>query len=527
MSSRASVATALALSLGLAAPAFAQQIIFTVPTNNVFNVVDGNVLDPAQSRANVRYSGKRPILNPRINGLTIDFTKCGDETITNGSCPSSTSDPFDDETSFTLTSPDGKTLTIVPSWYWSDGSNTGNRRFQINFKDGASALSTPYPTNQDASPVGGQLSSFASVDGEWTLSYSDDAGGDPLSLNSWSLVFAGDAGLLSTDIGGYSTGLASSLEFINNQNSLLTSYLVNSDNASAVVAFDENNKFKLFALGAGAQSTLNGSFYKATSYNSAYGVSYDLSDVLKLGFSYGYGTNALDGYEGDLEVQTSTFIKSTINTGSAFLTYLSQKGLQVSGVFSYSRFANDSTRANDISDAAASFGGNGYSFAGQAAQKLSLIQALNPNKSKYDKLVLKPAVALSYNGYNQDSFTELGSGALEVNYQQSSTLLGSIGAELIAKLPLNSSNYYALRPRLGAEYQANFQGSAVSSTLSAQSQVDSVVTTGVNYGANRGYFSAGLDLLVGDNVAFYTQVGYSKYLSGSDVSYGGGLSFKF
>ena len=521
------ISAAIALSASFAGPAISQQLTFTVPLDSIYRVVDANASDPARSRVNVKYTGKRPILNQKLQSVTIDFTKCGGNTITNGSCPT-LSKPYYNEIKFTLTSPDGRSITIVPENYWDSQIVTSNsRRFAIKFKDGANRLSTPNPSNQEASPVGGELSSLSSVDGEWTLSFSDHTGPDPLSLNSWSLIFAGDPGLLTSDIGGYSTGLASNLEYIKNQNGLLLSYLANNSLSASEVEFDENKKIKLFALGAGAQSTLNGSFYKSTSFNTSYGIAYDLSDAFRIGASYGYGTNALDGTEGDLAVQTSTFIDSTVNTGSLFARYADKSGFQAFGALSYSGFLNDSTRANDISDATASYSGNGYSLATQIAQKITLAKSVSKSKTVYDKLFIRPAVALSYNGYNQDSFTESGEGALDVNYQRSSTLLASIGGELVARLPISSSNTYALRPRIGAEYQANLQGADASSTLSAQSQFDSISTVGVNYGANRGYFSAGLDLLIGNDVAIYSKAGYSKYLSGSDVNYGGGVSFRF
>jgi uncharacterized protein YhjY with autotransporter beta-barrel domain len=140
-----------------------------------------------------------PVGSVRID---INFTKCGNSITPNGSCEDTTSNAYYNEIGFTLRGPDGRSVNlVVPNTIFSgeggEGEESGDNlggTFNFSFEDAA--------TNPIANAYNGTtlisglylpqslLSLFEGTDarGLWTLIFTDAAGGDPLSLNSWSLT---------------------------------------------------------------------------------------------------------------------------------------------------------------------------------------------------------------------------------------------------------------------------------------------------------------------------------------------------
>ena len=122
----------------------------------------------------------------------IDFTKCGSEINFDGACASTGGSfsglSYPDEIALFLTSATGTVVDLVLADTYTDPVAESDR-VQVLFDDDAmSAIGGPALTSGTFSPVG-LLSDFNGEDffGEWTLTFSDNAEDDPLSINGWRI----------------------------------------------------------------------------------------------------------------------------------------------------------------------------------------------------------------------------------------------------------------------------------------------------------------------------------------------------
>ncbi len=116
----------------------------------------------------------------------IDFTKCDDPLLSDGTC-SGAGSSYNSEIVFFLTSAMGTRVDLVLANTYSDHVGA---RIEVLFDDddaattigGSSLLSGTF------APIG-SLASFNNeqVLGDWTLGFEDTAGADPLSVNAWRL----------------------------------------------------------------------------------------------------------------------------------------------------------------------------------------------------------------------------------------------------------------------------------------------------------------------------------------------------
>ena len=119
----------------------------------------------------------------------INLTKCDDPIDSATGACIGTGFSYNDEIGFSLISPTGTIVSLVIPYTDLDGQETGNT-VTWKFDDSAfSIVSGDFlipGTYLPKSP----LSAFNGEDGNglWQLLYTDDAGGDPLSVNSWSLT---------------------------------------------------------------------------------------------------------------------------------------------------------------------------------------------------------------------------------------------------------------------------------------------------------------------------------------------------
>ena len=126
------------------------------------------------------------------------------------------------------------------------------------------------------------------------------------------------------------------------------------------------------------------------------------------------------------------------------------------------------------------------------------------------------------NFYNQDGFTE-DDDVISVKSKSVSSLMGEVGVELAALIPMGANNFAS--PRLSASYEHNFVDGGSNSELSLYDDITSVTTEGI----------MGI-VVVASALASTSQLmialsslngGYATFGSGDSYSYGGGVTYKF
>jgi hypothetical protein len=116
----------------------------------------------------------------------IDFTKCDDPLLSDGTC-SGSNFSFNREIVFSLTSALGTVVDLILQDTYS-GSTPGDRVGILFDDDAQSTVGGSSLNSGTFSPIG-SLSDFNGENllGDWTLSFTDTVGADPLSLNAWRI----------------------------------------------------------------------------------------------------------------------------------------------------------------------------------------------------------------------------------------------------------------------------------------------------------------------------------------------------
>ena len=181
--SKASLATAItAACLGL--PLLAPQAASAATQSATFNPV--LIVDGQSSSTGFTFSG----FTGPVSGVTttIDLTKCGGQIdFSTGACLG-TGFSFNDEIELLLQSPAGTIVSLVPlsalrgqepgatvTWTFADSASS--------VVSGNSLVSGTYLPSSPLSAFIGETGN-----GTWNLLFADGAGGDPLSINNWSLT---------------------------------------------------------------------------------------------------------------------------------------------------------------------------------------------------------------------------------------------------------------------------------------------------------------------------------------------------
>ena len=129
-----------------------------------------------------------PILDVTV---TLDFSKCSRNTTETDECPLSVGTPFHNEIFFSLESPDGTVVDLIPFDTWPSGDTDFDG--EILLDDAAPALVNAVPN--DENPAAGTfqpinaLSGFdgGPANGDWILTVEDDARNDPLLYRGFTL----------------------------------------------------------------------------------------------------------------------------------------------------------------------------------------------------------------------------------------------------------------------------------------------------------------------------------------------------
>jgi len=285
-----------------------------------------------------------------------------------------------------------------------------------------------------------------------------------------------------------------------------------------------------FATGGNATSTINSSG-SLSGYNSAiaggfYGIEVQPSTQWTVGAAYGYGTAALSNLGAGLNT-----VSSTLNSVSLYGVYKPDTRWSLKTLLGYTNAIVNGQRnliaIGNGSPISGNTTGNGYTAAVLADYAISLTKP-----AARVPVALKPQLGLAYGAYQQNGFSETGDPTmnLTVATHTSQSLIGTVGAELVAEIPLNKANSQRLKPRLAVAYQvdalANSNGNtSVDSTLPASGAA--FTTNSLGRGANDLTISGSLEYVVGSKASLYASASYEAFSTGSQFAYGGGVKVSF
>jgi len=182
--SKASLATAItAACLGL--PLLAPQAASAATQSATFNPV--LIVDGGSSSTGFTFSG----FTGPVSGVTttINLTKCDDPIDrTTGACLGGEYS-YNEEIQLQLQSPTGTIVSLVPFYGALTGQTPGDT-VTWTFADSASSVVSGNTLVSGTYLPFSPLSAFIGENGNgtWNLLFDDGAGGDPLSINNWSLT---------------------------------------------------------------------------------------------------------------------------------------------------------------------------------------------------------------------------------------------------------------------------------------------------------------------------------------------------
>jgi len=292
------------------------------------------------------------------------------------------------------------------------------------------------------------------------------------------------------------------------------------------------NKLPLcaFATGGNATSTINGS-NGLSGYDSAiaggyYGLELEATKKWTLGAAYGYGNASLSNFGA-----SANSVSSIINSFSIYSIYKPKSPWSVKGILGYGNY-NLSGRRNLIAigngnPLTANTNANGYTAAVNADYSLPLTKpaATLP-------VFLKPILGLAYGAYQQNGFSESGDATMNLNVAShtSQSLIGTVGAELVAAIPLNQAKTQVLKPRLAVAYQVDaLDNSSGNNSIDASLPAagGSLTTNGQTRGVNDLTLAGTLEYVIVSKASLYATASYEAFSTGSQFAYGGGIKISF
>jgi uncharacterized protein with beta-barrel porin domain len=288
----------------------------------------------------------------------------------------------------------------------------------------------------------------------------------------------------------------------------------------------------VFAQAANATSSINGqsglSSYDSGIFSTYYGVEYKPAKPWTIGAAYGYGTSYLNNM-----TLTNAVVSSGVNSGSLYGVYKPSEPWTIRGLFGYSNFNTTGSRnvayIGNGSAITATPPANGYTAAINADY---LIQLTKPTAKT--AAFIKPLLGIAWGGYQQGSFSEVSSSALNLNVDSNTanSLMGTVGIELLsAPIALNRAKTTAIKPRLAIAYQVDAFGNytnvkSLTSSFAQAPAAGSFTTEGENRGVNTLTLDGGVEFQLASNTSVYANVGYEAFSTGAQFTYGGGFKVK-
>lgn len=271
-------------------------------------------------------------------------------------------------------------------------------------------------------------------------------------------------------------------------------------------------------------------------FQSTYGLEYRLAPDWRIGGVFGYGTSGLSNYQfSNVTIDADTY------SGALYGLYTPGKSWKIAALAGYSSFQNRSNRPIQFGTidrtAQARWSGNGLSLALTSEYDW----VLNPAKPapgesqpapQRDAIRFKPRALVSYAKYNQGAINETGANSLNlaVNSHTADSLVLGLGGTL--EVPIKLSRQSRLIPRLSIGYEYDVMGNAdqehqLTASFAQVPEPGSLTLLGQNRGASALDVGLNVEFEASESLSIYADVGGSFWSNGNEISYGGGLRWRF
>lgn len=528
-------------SLVQAGGAEAQQVIFDYPfNNNLTGSAGAGVVSTTLSISGL-YRGN--IANDGYGDMFNAEAKTGSTTAAN------TTSYFD----LSFAAKPGTRFNLSSLSFDVNKGGSGSRGFLIyssadNFASPLSSYELPAGAPQAPEARVVALSGVNGLDGvdAQTFRFYVYTPGSGLSVNWWDIVLQGfDVNAISPQ--SYAAMQSVGLNAMRLQRQSLVAQAGRCRESGWVLAGGERSAVRLisgrsgerrgrrplclFAIGGNAVSKVNGSDglsgYDSTIAGGFYGLEARPSEEWTVGVAYGYGTTTLSNLG-----EWNNRVNSAVNSASVYGVYRSaDSAWTLKTLAGYGHFDLDSIRRTVAQDDAGAARGqataNGYTFITQLERSILLTKADAKAPVRF-----APRISLAYGAYQQNALKETNGMAmnLSVDSHTSQSLIGAVGAELVAEIPLNSARTQSLKPRLTVDYQvdalANTNGNT-SVTATLLSTGESLSARGQSRGVHDLQVSGSLEYVISEQTSLYASATYEVFSNGSQFAYGGGLKISF
>ncbi len=320
----------------------------------------------------------------------------------------------------------------------------------------------------------------------------------------------------------------------------------NADNPSATeppspgCSWRDGHRWALMLDASNTQASLRGTGGLASLdyqiFQSTYGLEYRLSPDWRLGGVFGYGTSGLSNYQfSNVTIDADTY------SGAVYGLYTPGPAWKIAALAGYSSFQNRSNRPIQFGTidrtAQARWAGHGLSLALTSEYDWVLNPARpaageNPPAPQRDAIRLKPRALVSYAKYSQGAINETGANSLNlaVNSHTADSLVLGLGGTL--EVPIRLSNQSRLIPRLSIGYEYDVMGNAdeehqLTASFAQVPEPGSLTLLGQNRGASALDVGLNLEFEASESLSLYADVGGSFWSNGNEISYGGGLRWRF
>jgi autotransporter-associated beta strand protein len=297
------------------------------------------------------------------------------------------------------------------------------------------------------------------------------------------------------------------------------------------VKVPQASRWSLLIDASNTQASLNGtnslSSFDFNVFQSNYGLQYDASSQWSLGAAFAYG---------QANLYNNQYANATINAdtygGSLWGIYRPSKPWKITGLVGFSSFQNSSNRTINLGSlsrgATANWSGTGFTTA--LVGEYDWI--LSADKGDRNAVRLKPTTYVAYSRYNQGGLTETGAQSLNlgINAHSADSLVYGIGFSL--ETPLQLSRQTRLIPRLSVAYEHDFYAGTnephqVTASFAEVPALGPIDVLGQNLGANDLNVALNVELETSDQFSLYAGVGGSFRSNVNELSYGGGVHWRF
>jgi uncharacterized protein with beta-barrel porin domain len=304
-----------------------------------------------------------------------------------------------------------------------------------------------------------------------------------------------------------------------------------------------NRRWALLLDASNTQAALTGANGLASLdyhiFQSTYGLEYQISSQWRLGAAFGYGQNGLSNYEfSDVRIEADTY------SGGMYSIYSPSPEWKIAGLVGYTNFQNRSNRPIQFGTinrtAQGQWGGNGltvalsseYDWILNSAKSVVPVSSDGSTALNPDAIRLRPRALVSYASYAQGAINETGADSLNlaVNSHTADSLVLGLGGTL--EFPIRLSKESRLIPRLSIGYEYDAMGNTdqeheLTASFAQVQAPGSLSLLGQNRGANALDLALNLELEASKDLSLYGEVGGSFWSNGNELSYGGGLRWRF